>query len=98
MPHSTWNTSSTAQSTQFVAPTSVSLVTLTELNINNQLPRVYTTGGTPNPISATSSHSPQQFLYSAEDESPWSQLEPYETGATRTAGTYPSSSVLNFRI
>lgn len=77
-----WNIPSTAQPTQSVTPTSVSLHPLTGLNdTNSQSLSEYTTGGTPNPISATSS---QQFAYLAENDIQWmSQLQPYENDATR---------------
>jgi len=79
-----WNIPSTAQPTQSVTPTSVSLHPLTGLNdTNGQSLSEYTTGGTPNPISAPSS---QQFAYPAENE--WmSQLHPYEDDATRIVAT-----------
>ena len=79
-----WNIPSTAQPTQSVTSTSVSLHPLTGLNdTNSQSLSEYTTGGTPNPISAPSS---QQFGYLAENEIQWmSQLHPYENDAAQIA-------------
>jgi hypothetical protein len=81
-----WNIPSTAQPTQSVTPTSVSLHPLTGLNdTNSQSLSEYTTGGTPNPISTPSS---QQFAYLAENEIQWMcQLHPYENDATRIVAT-----------
>lgn len=81
-----WDIPSTAQPTQSVTPTSVSLHPLTGSSDNNtQSLSEYTTGGTPNPILATSA---QQFAYLAENEIQWmSQLHSYENDATRIVAT-----------
>ncbi|KIM49640.1 hypothetical protein M413DRAFT_21819 [Hebeloma cylindrosporum] len=78
-----WNIPSTAQPTQSVTPTSVSLHPLTGINdSNSQSLSEYTTGGTPNPIPSNSS---QQFAYLTENEIQWmSELHQYENDANAT--------------